>query len=240
MLSEVTFPRFDVGELFVADISRQNERHERTRGCQAHGEKNSSLSNPSSPMPIMSRRVQHRGNRQPPFCLVHFVDHAKRKSLRHPPSNIFNRMPLTAKQRVVGQRIPHADDLLDKIRTEPRLTLLIPGRRFGHVPLDLRSDLNPPTHRQWRPRKRALISSNESAEEGSWRWAANRSSTSASSSAERPASSRSNARRMRICRSATERAANSARTSGKLMGEQIAQRPGGVMPVAQNSFPTST
>lgn len=78
-------------------------------------------------------------------------------------------MALTAKQRIVGQRIPHPDDLFDEIRAEPRLAFFVPCGRFGHVPLDFRSELNRPTHRQRRSLKRAFISLSESAEEGSRR-----------------------------------------------------------------------
>jgi hypothetical protein len=97
-------------------------------------------------MPVVSRGMQHGGNRQCALRFVHFVDHAIRKSFRHSPANVFGWMALAAKQWIDGQRIPHPDDLFNEVRPKSRLAFFVPCSRFGHVPFDFWSDLNPPTH----------------------------------------------------------------------------------------------
>jgi hypothetical protein len=78
-------------------------------------------------------------------------------------------MTAAIQERVFGQRIPHADNLLDKFQPESGLPAFILSGGFRHILLHFRAELDPPVHLANRERRRVFISSSGTAESGFWR-----------------------------------------------------------------------
>jgi hypothetical protein len=165
----------------------------------------------------MSRGMQHRGHSYTSFRLVHFVKDTVRKTLWVTPPDVFGRVTPGIEQRIFGQRIPHADDFLHKLRAQSRPPGLVPIGRCRNIGFDFGGELDTPPHLAWRARRRLFISSIDTADAGASRSAASRDSTRDSSPGPSGASSNSNARRMSSCRCSNVKVGSSRRTSLKLI-----------------------
>ena len=127
-----------------------------------------SFSNPFTPLPIMPSGVKHCRDNHGLFRFVHLIHNTIRETLRIAPSNILGAIPTAVQQRIFRQRIPNANDLLRKLCAQSRLARLIPSGGLRHVLLYFRAELNPPIHLENRSRSRVFISSNGTAESGSF------------------------------------------------------------------------
>ena len=125
----------------------------------------------------MPGRVQHSRHSHCLAGFIDFLDDAVGKPFRITPSEVLDGMSAAVEQRVFCQGIPHADDVLDELRSESRLPGFLPIGRFGNVQLDLRCELDAPVHWRWRERSRAFISSSAMAEAAVSFRAASRDST---------------------------------------------------------------
>ncbi len=124
-----------------------------------------SSSNPTLPIPIVPRRMQHCRHDHRPLSL-HNLNDAVRETIRVSPADVPRRMPSAVQQWVVAQRVTNPEDFLDEFRAEPRAAVFIPRRSLGHVPLHFGAELHPPVHCGKRERRRAFISSRGTAEPG--------------------------------------------------------------------------
>ncbi len=167
----------------------------------------------------MSCGMQDGGNKHSVRCLVHLVDHPKRKAVGILPANVFVRMPSSIEQRVICKGIPNSDYLLHEFAAQSRLSRLVPNSGLGHILFDLGSDDHPPAHLGGQDRNRAFIVSSAMDDSGFCRCFAKRSSTSVSSCVESGDSSSSKARRISNCRCSSVSDGNPSRTSVKLTRE---------------------
>lgn len=127
------------------------------------------------------------------FVLTQFVNDPVGKTIRIAPADVFDWLPATTKQRVLGKPVSDLDHLLDKRRAQTRLLRFLPRGGLGHIFLHLRPELDPPLHLAKRERSRSFMVSSESAESGFRRCSSSRCATNSSSAGDMPGSSKSSA-----------------------------------------------
>ena len=167
-------------------------------------------------MMFIHSRMQDGSDANLMVRFVHFIDDPVGKPVRVTPANVLRGMSAAVEERVSGQRLPDGYDFFHEFRAQALATLFIPLGSMGHVLLDLRREADLPAHSK-RRRKRAFMSSMDTAASGSCRSFSSRSSTMLSSRGLRGDSSTSNALRITICRCSNVSAGSSSKTSAKLI-----------------------